>query len=79
MCSGRTGSGEGEGEGNGDASALLSCPACGRPISGLTSAGPHTGVVRPCGCTVAPGLHHREPDREPDAGADGESGRGADE
>ncbi|ELY87029.1 hypothetical protein [Natrinema altunense] len=45
-----------------DDSALLSCPSCGQPITALTSTGPHTGVVEPCGCSVAPGLVHRERD-----------------
>ncbi|MBZ6494956.1 hypothetical protein [Natrinema longum] len=59
MCSEETTAGD---DRRVDDSALLSCPSCGQPITGLTSTGPHTGVVRPCGCSVAPGLIHRERD-----------------
>ncbi|MDF9746255.1 hypothetical protein [Natrinema salsiterrestre] len=47
-------------DGDGTAVPPLSCPCCGQPITGLTSTGPHTGAVEPCGCSIAPGLIHRE-------------------
>ncbi|WP_226006995.1 hypothetical protein [Natrinema salinisoli] len=49
-----------EGGGDGTEMPRLSCPCYGQPITGLTSTGPHTGAVEPCGCSIAPGLIHRE-------------------
>ncbi|MDF9746463.1 hypothetical protein [Natrinema salsiterrestre] len=58
MCSDDTA--DDDGDGIRSESPLLSCPSCGQPITALTSSGPHSGTVEPCGCSVAPGLIHKE-------------------
>ncbi|WP_254524288.1 hypothetical protein [Natrinema caseinilyticum] len=35
-------------------SSLPECPCCGRLVATITTRGPDTGTVGPCGCSVTP-------------------------
>ncbi|WP_254523383.1 hypothetical protein [Natrinema caseinilyticum] len=35
-------------------SSLPDCPCCGQLVTRITTTGPDTGTVGPCGCSVTP-------------------------